>query len=375
MKRRILLLAVCAIVFLSGCSAPKQEPAKQPVATVMPDAAVEEDAMDEAVANAMDQAFEPPVATITPDAAGEEAIMDKADASPMDQAFVETIRSGGAALPDVEYNGAGKLAAYYREFMDGSDKPPTFEDWDSSFLPDGLAAEKPEDAAAVVIIDMSAMVMGATSNSADVGKPVEQKIRYKVSFHHPQSWRCVLKNEFFGKAVPVGSYTVKWAALSPPSMDEVREYIQNTLPQYEAIPVSSSWQAFDDAFGAFVDGHYDEYGTMTFSDVEKDALRDRLTTSYNGAGKLAACFTELREQIPYWTDSIIPEKLRAESPEDVSAIVVVQYNEGYRVASVDLLSVSGEDMGGSGLAWISMDEYPDFSAWLGAIEDSILSLE
>lgn len=337
MKKRVFLFVICVVIFLSGCSAAKQENAEET------NAATASAAM----------------------AAENEAIIND-----MDQAFGETIRTNGAVLSEIEYNGAGKVAVYCREFKGADSTVPSSEYWDQSYLPEGLAAEKPEDVVAIAVIDLTAQVIGFTSIEEDVGKPVDQRLVLEVSLYDPPSWSSAFRGYFFGESIPVGSYTIEWAALPSPNMGDVADYIKNTIEQYEAIPVSNNWQAFDMDFGAFVSSHFDISGEWEagYGEHKHDEMPG---ATYNGADKFAGCFFGEDDQGLYWTDSIIPDELKADSPDDVAAIVVVQRNMVSGVATAYLISLAGEGAGCSGIASLMESNYPDFASLLSAIKDSV----
>ena len=340
MKKLFLLLVVSTVICLSGCT-----PANQATVAVTPST----------------------VPAVQETKGAEQAENDSF--TEMDQAFGEMIRSDGSVLAAVDYNGAGKLAVYYREFKDKDAAIPSKEYWDQSCLPEGLIAEKPEDVLSVIVINLTAQAYGLTSIEEKVGDPVEQRTVYDVAFYNPQSWRSSFREYFFGKMLSVGSYTIDWQRLSLPDANEVSHYIEQTIKKYEALPVSKNWQAYDQAFETFVFEHFD-FGGEWEGMFEDHHHNPNPSVAYNGAGKYVGCFFDHEEKKIYWTDAFIPDEVQAESPEEVSSIWVVQQtnSESAIIYRVPLGNVSTSCRG---LATFNMNEFQDFTAYLNAVKESI----
>lgn len=336
MKKQISIFALCFVVLLAGCTVPEQKTAKPSTAGT------------------------DPVPMETPLSADDSAL------SEMDQAFGEMVRTDGAVLADMEYNGAGKLAAYYREFKGQDNDVPSCEGWTREYLPEDMVAEKPEEVAAIILLDLTASAYGFTTRKEEVGTPVKQRTELAISFYHPQSWRRVLAGTVDGRDVPVGSYVINWSMLAPPEAGEVQTFIRDTMEKYRAIPVSENWQAFDRAFGAFVADHFS--GPELKSTWDTDVRYEKPDVTHNGSHKKAGCFYDFESRRFFWTDAILPDEAKAGSPEDVSAIVVaVRFGDN---TSVNHISISG-DSTGRNLELLHDKDYPDFSSLLDAIKGCI----
>jgi len=354
MEKRLLFPIVVLIALLSGCTSPAKEPNPNP----------------QRASTAPQYEHQP---TIDNSDAANYAVENDDTAAIMNMAFGETIRTDGAITPDVQYNGAGKVIAYYREYKDGTDFDPTSERWDFSFLPDNLVAENPEDVFAIAVVDMSAFVVGLTTNPDEVGDLVDQIIRYEVSLYDPLSWRRVFIGYFFGESAPIGSYTIAWDSLTPPDKYEVVEYIESMTKQQETIPVSTSWQSLDSALASFVVDHFDFY------DGEWEAYGEHfhsqeLNIEYSHSGKLAGCFFDSNDRRLYWTDSIIPTELRADSPEDVMSVIVVNRNTAINAITVYFVNLRGDSLSCRGIASLSENQYNSFSSQINAIKECVFSL-
>jgi len=334
MKKRQLALGLSALVLLGGCSTSSGDAAEDPG-----DSGTETSAQP----TEADQAVE------------------RLDAPDLDQAFGEAIRSDGAVLPEVQANGSGKVAVYLREFRDGEDEPPTDESWVATYLPEGMAGERPEDLGAVAVIKITGQAYPYTTNQDQVGDPIDQAIAFEVSLFNSESWSRVFTGHFFGQRRPVGSYTIDWAGLELPQAAEVIDFIEESVTALQAIPQSDNWRALAEAFDAFVAGHFDPSGEFEAKWGPHNHSPDP-AVAYNGSGKLAGGFFDLATGRVYWTDAIVPEEYRAQSAEEVGAVLVVYKNPATEQFEVYYLPLAGEGQGCVPVTMIQANEDLDFAA-------------